>query len=149
PITLTTTGGPITFAVNTTSLGTITATATETGSNGDDATVNAGVTVQGMGNVTIRAGDNVVLQTGSLAPSASGTVSLIAGFGDTGDNIGALILNGTINIAGGQTLTLQALQDITLGAPLNYATSTVNLTSTKGAIIDGNDPPTGTNNITA
>src|SRR5262249_37517998 len=47
PIPLATTGGPITFAVDTTSLGTITATATETGSNGDDVTVNAGVTVQG------------------------------------------------------------------------------------------------------
>jgi hypothetical protein len=148
-VVLATTGGPITFAVNTSSAGALTATATETGAPGDDVTVNAGITVQANANVLLQAGDNIALQTGSTVASTTGTVTLTAGFGDTGDNLGALILNGTVTIAGGQTLNLTALQDITLGAPLNYPTSTVKLTSTKGAIIDGNDPPTGTNNVTA
>src|SRR5262249_39631449 len=147
--TLTTTGGPITFAVNTSSKGPLTATATETGAAGDDATVNAGVTVQGDGAVAIRAGDNVVLPTGSVGQSATSTRSLPAGFGATGDTCGSRVLNGTVSIPGGTALSLTALQDITLGAPLNYSGSTVNLTSTKGAIIDGNDPPTGTLNVVA
>ena len=148
-VTLSTTGGPIRFAVDATSTGTLTATATETGAAGDDVTVNAGVTVKGGSDVTLRAGDNIVLNTGSVVQSVNGTVSLTAGFGDTGDNLGALVLNGTVSISGGATLALTALQDITLGALLNYPGSNVSLTSTKGSIIDGNDPPAGTPNVFA
>src|SRR5262249_29288829 len=71
------------------------------------------------------------------------------GFNDV-DGIGALILNGAISAGAGTTLNLTAVQDITLGgAALNFPTSTVNITSTQGGIIDGNDPPVGTNNVTA
>src|SRR5262249_31425526 len=69
------------------------------------------------------------------------------GFGDTGDNSGSLVLNGTIVISPSTALTLTALQDIVLGAPLNYPGSTVTLTSSKGAIVNG--APAGTVNVTA
>src|SRR5262249_1780370 len=141
--------GPITFAVNTSSVGDLTVSAGESGSPGDNLTVNTGVTAStSAGNIVLQAGDNLVVQSGATV-SASGSLTLTAGFTDV-DGIGALTINGTITAGAGTTLNLTAVQDITLGGPgLNFPTSTVNITSTQGAIVDGNDPPTGTNNITA
>jgi hypothetical protein len=87
--------GGLTFASNTTSAGTFIATATESASLGDDVTVNSGVIVQSTGgNLTLNAGDNINLLTGSTA-KASGTVSLNDGFNDTDGNAVATI-QGTI-----------------------------------------------------
>ena len=60
---------PFTFAIDFTSAGTVTATATETNDPGtfaDVLTVNAGITVQSTGgNVVLQAGDDVVLGAGA------------------------------------------------------------------------------------
>ena len=146
--TLATTGGPLTFAVNTSSNGTLTATAGDTGAVGDNLTVNSGVTVSAgpAAALILRAGDDIILQPNSIV-SAGGAVTLIAGFGDL-DGRGALTLLGTITGGSGSTVSLSAIENVNLGT-LNFPLSTVNVTSTQGAIIDGNDPPTGTNNITA
>ena len=100
---------PLTFAVDTTSPGTISATASETvppTPNVDNVTVNVGVTVKSTGgDVVFRAGDNVVLQSGSLVKSDTGNVTLTAGFGDN-DGEAAIALNGSVF---GSTVDLEPL----------------------------------------
>jgi hypothetical protein len=133
---------PMTFAVNTTSAGTITATTTETGSEAgsplpppdDDLTVNSGVTVRSTGgDVTFNSGDSIVLQVGSVVQSDTGAVNLTIGIGDN-DNDAVFVLNGTINAG---TLNLTASGNIYLDAsPLNMPGSTVTITSTGGGIFD-------------
>lgn len=150
--TLVTQGGPVTFEVGLTSVGAVTVTAGDTGAVGDNVTVNSGQTIgtSGAANVTLQAGDDVVLQSGS-AVNAGGSVTLAAGFGDSGDGKGALVLQGSITAGAGTTIALSAIQDVTLGgASINVGgAGTINVTTTQGAIIDGNDPPTGTTNLTA
>jgi hypothetical protein len=152
--TLTTAGatGPLalTFAVNTTSTGTLTATAGEINDApvwADNLTVNPGVTVEVTGgNLVLQAGDSINLQLGGVVTCDTGTVTLTAGFNDL-DGFGALNLPGTINSPAAD-LTLQALNDIVIGT-VNAAGHTVTVTTTTGQITDGNDPPAGTLNITA
>ncbi len=81
---------PMTFAVNTTSSGTISATTTETGSENvtplpppdDDLTVNSGVTLQSTGgDVDLTSGDSIIEQPGSVL-KANGTVNTTVGMGD-------------------------------------------------------------------
>jgi uncharacterized repeat protein (TIGR01451 family) len=145
---------PITFAIDTSSNGSYSATTTETATENvtplpppdDDITVNSGVTVQSVnGDVTFTAGDSITLQAGSTvqANTATGTASLTAGSGDV-DNDAVLTLHGTIN---GFNIFLTAPSDICIGV-LN-AGGTVSVTSTNAGILDCNDPPTSTNNITA
>lgn len=87
---------PLTFGVDTTSAGTLTATAGESGAANDDLTVNAGVTVRSTGgNTVLRAGDSVVLAAGSTARSDAGDVTLISGLLDS-DGIGNIQLAGSI-----------------------------------------------------
>jgi hypothetical protein len=145
---------PLTFAVNTTSSGTLTATTTETASESttplpppdDDVTVNSGVTVESTGgDVIFTSGDSIITQSGSVLKSDTGTVTLNVGVGDN-DNDAQLILDGTISTATGFNLTSSG--DICLGT-IDAPGQTVTVTSTNGAIFDCNDPPTGTNNITA
>src|SRR5205807_9470186 len=69
---------------------------------------------------------------------------LTAGVGDV-DNDAALILGGTVQ--GGTDITIVSPGDICVGTLT--AAGTVSITSTTGAILDCNDPPTGTLNITA
>jgi fibronectin-binding autotransporter adhesin len=145
--------GPLTVASNIIMGGTIalatTETATEIGTPlpppDDDLTVNAGVTVESTGgNVIFTSGDSIVLQAGSLVKSDAGSVTLTAGVGDD-DNDAALILGGPVQ--GGTDITIVSPGDICVGTLT--AAGTVSITSTTGAILDCNDPPTGTLNITA
>jgi hypothetical protein len=149
-----TAASPITFAVNTTSSGTITVTTTETATEtttslpppDDDITVNAGVTVESTaGDVNFTAGDSITMAAGSVVQSDTGALTFKAGIGDV-DNDAVLNLLGTLSSS--TTLTLQAPGDITIGT-INAPGQTVTITSTNGAILDGNDPPDGALNITA
>jgi hypothetical protein len=101
---------PVTFAVNTTSAGTITANAVDdtAGPNNDNVTVNAGVTLQSTGgDVDFNAGDDIVI-TATATVSASGNVTFNSAFNDN-DNEGMQTLNGTVS-AGAATgiVTLNA-----------------------------------------
>jgi len=149
-----TASSPLTFSVDTTSKDTLTATAVENPAMiaGDDLTVFGGVTVESTGgDVILRAGDSIVLQPGSTVQSGTGNVSLLAGFGDN-DGFGSLILNGDIfpatvlNLSAKEDITLTQAGDINLGSLDAGALNTVTVTSTTGAIIDGN---AGADNITA
>src|SRR5262245_51017941 len=110
---------PMTFAINTTSAGTLTATATETvppTPNVDNVTVNAGITVQSTGgDVVFQAGDNVVINATAQVLAPTGNVSFTSGFGDN-DNEGAQTLDGTISASattGVVALNLSAQQGAT------------------------------------
>jgi filamentous hemagglutinin family protein len=71
---------PLTFAVDTTSVGSLTASAGESPALGDDLTVNAGVTLRSIaGDVLLIAGDNVLTGLGSTVLSDTGDLTLIAG----------------------------------------------------------------------
>src|SRR5205085_358433 len=110
---------PITFAVNTSSAGTLTATATETvppTPNVDNVTVNAGITVQSTGgDVVFQAGDNIVINATAQVLATAGNVSFTSGFGDN-DGEGAQTLDGTLSASaatGVVTLNLSAQQGAT------------------------------------
>lgn len=136
---------PLTIAANVNSVGSVTLTAGEISDSptfADDLTVNTGITVSSTADVTLQAGDDIILQTGSVVSGVN--VSIVAGFGDL-DNHGGLTLDGTINATG--TLTLSAYDSIALGSLSSGGN--MSITSTNGAITDGNDPPDGTLNITA
>lgn len=91
---------PITFAVDTTSAGTRTATATESPTvNFDNITVNPGVTVSSTnGNVVFQAGDRIILNgtVRALGAAPGGSITLVSGFGDT-DSDGGITLNGVVS----------------------------------------------------
>ncbi len=90
---------PITFAVNTSSVGSLLAQAIESvTTNFDHITVNGGVTVESTaGDVTFEAGDNVVISATATvrANAAGGDVTLDSGFGDV-DSDGSMTLDGAI-----------------------------------------------------
>ena len=107
--------------------GDVTLTAGETNDPGifaDKLTVNAGVTVRSTGgNVTLQAGDDVVLNTGSLvqANTAGRTVTLTAANGDL-DAEGAIVVNG-VNSVVATNLAMTALNGI--GSAANPVVTTV------------------------
>jgi hypothetical protein len=152
--TLTTAGAAgtlaFTFAVNVTTTGTITATAGEIADFpvcAQNLTVNTGVTVRSTaGNVVLQAGDDIVLAAGSVVQSDNGSVTLTAAFNDA-DGCGALKLFGSI-ISPNSDVTLSSANDICVGT-ISAPGHVVTITSTTGQIIDCNDPPAGTLNITA
>ncbi|HEX2824854.1 MAG TPA: filamentous hemagglutinin N-terminal domain-containing protein [Burkholderiales bacterium] len=123
------THSPLTFAVDTTFAGDMTLDATESAAAGDDITVNAGVTVKSTGgNLTLRAGDNVKLLSGSkvLTEAAGKTVTLLSSFNDT-DGAGAITLDtatiatngGDIQLTGGtRTPDADPNVNLTLGSVL-------------------------------
>ncbi len=135
---------PITISDNVISSGSVTMDALETSDPGvwaDVLSVGANVTVQSTASsVTLRAGDDLTTAAGSLIDGAT-NVTLRAGFNDV-DGRGDLILNGAVTTGG--TLDLSSYGDLTIGALT--ASGTVTLTSTSGAIIDGNGNAT---NVTA
>lgn len=133
-----TAASPLTFAVNTISNGDLLATATEISDAlvfADKLTVIAGVTVQSTGgNVTLQAGDDVVLNTGSVIQSNLGFVTLTAAFGDLDAEGGINMGGGTIQA--GTNVTLTALNDILLSTVTAGAAGTVTITSTAANILD-------------
>ena len=111
--------GPLTFAVNTSSEGTLTATATDGAViNTENITVNSRVTVESTsGDVLFEAGDRIILNATAIvrSTSAGGNVTLESGFGDI-DGDGAMTLDGTVSAgatSGVVTLDLQAQQGAT------------------------------------
>jgi hypothetical protein len=106
----------------------------------DDLTVNGGVTVRSNGgNVNFTSGDSVLIQAGATVRSdvaATGTVSLLAGVGDT-DNDAVLTVNGTISAA---NIVLQVPGDFVL--PSLTASNSISVTSTGGNILDDADETT-------
>jgi hypothetical protein len=113
---------PVTFAVNTTSIGTLTATANETAPaapNVDNVTVNAGVTVQSTnGDVVFQAGDNIDVSATASVLALNGNISLTSGFADN-DGEGAQTLDGTIqanNATGIVTINVSGTQGATQAA---------------------------------
>jgi hypothetical protein len=98
---------PIIFSVNTTSAGTLTATATDSAATGDDITVNANITVQSTaGDVNLRAGDNVTLNAGSLV-QAAGAINIAVDFGNADPGVGgtATFAGASLSAPGGATVT--------------------------------------------
>lgn len=98
------TSSPITFAVNTSSAGSLTATTSETASEtttplpppDDNVAVNPGVTVQSTGgDVTLRAGDAIVINSAAQVLAPAGNIDLRSGSGDN-DNDASMTLNGTV-----------------------------------------------------
>ncbi len=154
--------GPVTFAVNTSSGGNLTANATEDAGAlaTDDVTVNAGVTVQSTaGDVTFNAGDDIVITaTGVVqATAANGDVTLNSGVADN-DNVGTQTLDGTVSAnttngvvtldlnadgsatqAGTGTITANGLRLLGTGADGSFAlaTSTTNDVNTVAAATTG------------
>ena len=124
--TLTAAGG-LTFAVNITSAGTLTATSTETTGAADGLTINGGVTIQSTtGNVVLQAGDLIDLRAGAAIQANAGSITLETGFGDN-DGSGAVTLSGTLTAAS----TPAALGGI------GVDTFTINTVSVSGLTLDG------------
>ncbi len=130
---------PITFAVNTTSAGPLTATSSETSTEtttplpapDDDITVNAGVTVESTGgDVNLTSGDSIVMQSGSVVKSDTGNVNLRAGSGDN-DNDASMSLNGSIQASG--TVAITSPGNVCVGS-ISDPNGTVTINSTGGAI---------------
>jgi hypothetical protein len=133
-----TTLSPLTALSNVIMAGDVTLTAGETDDDpacADDLTINGGVTIQSTGgNVTLQAGDDIILGSGSTL-SAAATVSLVAGFGDL-DGCGEIFDNGaTFNVGVG--LAFCVVGDFNVGA-INMPGKTVSIRSETGAILDGN-----------
>jgi hypothetical protein len=133
---------PLTFAVNTSSSGTLSATTTEPASETtgpeENITVNMNVAVESVGgDVDLTAGDSISTDSGSLLLATNGTVDLTAGMGDT-DTDAVLTIGGTISAA---NITLSSPGDV--GVNGLSATGTVTVTSTNGAILDTGDPTGG------
>ena len=100
---------PITFAVNTTSAGTLTAQALETAAvNTDNITVDAGVTVESTGaDVVFEAGDRIIVNNTAVVHTGGGNVTFDSGSGDT-DSHGSMTLDGTVSAGTRVTLDLNA-----------------------------------------
>ncbi|HEX2725744.1 MAG TPA: hypothetical protein VHN20_07990, partial [Beijerinckiaceae bacterium] len=126
---------PLTFAVNTTSVGSATYTAGETNdgpTGADDLTITGTSAVNvTAGDLTLNAGDDIILQSGAQA-TASGNVVVTAGSGDL-DTIGGIDSTGTIQ---GGDVSLTALGEIRPGRII--ATGTASLTSINEGIRDSN-----------
>ena len=90
---------PITFAINTSSVGPLSATAGESlpaAPGVDNVTVNAGVTVQSTASgVFFLAGDDIVINSTGAVQAPNGNVDFRAGFSDN-DNEGLITLNGSV-----------------------------------------------------
>lgn len=136
---------PLTIGANITMAGSFTFTAGETDDDpvcADDLTINAGVTVQSTGgSVTLQAGDEII-NNGTV--QAATTITEVAGFNDL-DGCGEIVHNTNL-IA--PTIQLTGLEDVCIDT-INQPSSTVMATSTGGDILDCNDPPAGTLNVTA
>ena len=103
------TASPINFAVNVTTGGPLTVTATDSGpTHFDNITVNPGVTLQATsGDVALQAGDDVTIGSGAAVRAIAGNVDLHAGAGDA-DGEGLITLNGAVSAMGTVALNVNA-----------------------------------------
>ncbi len=122
-----TTASPLTVDINTTTAGTLTLTAGETGDGGvfaDDLTVNAGVTVRSTGaDVVLNAGDDVVLGGSVVALT---TVTIRAGSGDLDAGGSVADANGGLVNVSAATLDVTAIgNDAATAIDLDTTVTTV------------------------
>src|SRR5205823_1509974 len=124
------------------------------GTAGAIGNTNAGTDVT-VTNLALRSGGGITLDTavtnlafnntgGAIVILNTGALTINAGFGDL-DDCGDIIINGTIS---GSPINLITDDDYCVQT-LNLPGQTVHITSVNGAILDCNDPPTGTLNVTA
>ena len=129
---------PVAFFVDTTSAGTLTATAVEdNGPNIDNISVNPGVTVTSTGgDVVFLAGDDIDIN--GTVQSLAHDVDLRAGFGDT-DGEGVIDINGTVAAVATVTLNVIAT-NAALPAGTDIATETATGTITAAGLLLLNFP---------
>jgi len=86
-------GSPQVISADITAPGAILEAAGETAGPGDDLTVESGVTIHSTGsNVTLRAGDNILISAGSTIQAAT-TINITANFNDdAADTTGAIVV---------------------------------------------------------
>jgi Ca2+-binding RTX toxin-like protein len=127
---------PLTFAANVTTAGTTSYEAGETAdgpTGADDLTINGGIKVEvTAGDLTLMAGDDIILETGAQA-IASGNVFLLAGNGDA-DNLGRIESRGLIQ--GLNVTIVGAFGGILAGRVVAITRATLN--EPNGAILDSN-----------
>ncbi|HXJ63305.1 MAG TPA: hypothetical protein VNN79_06085, partial [Actinomycetota bacterium] len=103
--------------------------------------INPGVTVQSTGgSLSFNAGDDFINNGTALAAN---NINVTAGASDL-DGCGAVLHTGTLQAP---NVKVDAIQDICVDS-IGQAGSTVLLSSTGGAVVDCNDPPAGTTNVT-
>jgi Ca2+-binding RTX toxin-like protein len=127
----------VTISTNTTSPTSLTfTTVTDTPdfpTGADDVTINSGVTVSvTAGDLTMVAGDDIVLQSGSQA-IASGSVLFVIGTGGDTDGIGSIDSEGLVQ---GTSVTFVGFQGIRAGRVV--ASTQAILNEPNGAILDSN-----------
>jgi autotransporter-associated beta strand protein len=130
--------GPITIASDVVLAGDVALTAEETADEpicANTLTVNSHVAVQSTsGNVSLNAGDDVILESGSSVIAAK-NLALNAGFTNL-DNCGDLIILSPVALSAGNNLDICVLGDLFVTG--FAAGGTVSLRSHEGAIIDDN-----------
>ncbi|MEH6829476.1 MAG: calcium-binding protein [Sulfitobacter sp.] len=99
----TTASSPITVASDILAAGDITLTASESAPEDYDIlTVNADISViSSGGDITLRAGDHIVVSSGALVDAVQGDISFTSDFNDIGTGGGDITVTGAVN-AGGQ-----------------------------------------------
>lgn len=138
------TPGSLTVEVDTASVGDLTLTVGDTRDTlavDQSLTVKTGTTLQSTeGNIVLRVEDDIALESGSTIQLSLGSVTIAAGYDDL-DGRGAI--TGAGNFSAATTLDLSAIQDLSIGS---LSATNITLTTTGGAILDGNG---STVNITA
>ncbi len=140
--------GPITFAANVYSGLALQVSANETANEGanppeDDVIIDSHINVGAGSKINISAADHISIAAASnlVAPG----VSLTAGVGDT-DSDSSIDALGWIAAADYAVLVSDG--DLRINS-INSPGAIVTLVSNHGAILDANDPPVGTNNVTS
>ncbi len=121
-----TASSPVTFAVDTSSAGTLTVNSTDSADAGDDITINAGVTITSTGDdVVLNSGDTVVMTDTSTISATNGTIFInLDGFNASHVDTGA------------EFTSLGTYDTPTLIINSNDAVDTINLVSNDGVTND-------------
>ncbi|MBI1918387.1 MAG: hypothetical protein HYS12_27160, partial [Planctomycetes bacterium] len=149
--------GPNAADLSASGTGNITLRSNDAVTLGANAVLQSGLAASGGGTITLQSNFNDVNGTDNIVLGANSQIltrgSIVLNADPDGNGVGGAIVLGAGSFLGApggglaNTIILIAAGDITLSDL--RATNLVSVTSTGGAIIDGNDPPTGTNNITA
>ncbi|MGZ0167654.1 MAG: beta strand repeat-containing protein, partial [Planctomycetales bacterium] len=121
--------------------GNILLTASDSGVAGDDLTVATGVSITaagGSGNITLNAGDNVVLNgTAAVSVAGAGIVTVAADAGSVDAGGAITMADGSTVMSGSGLIDLDATNDVTLGGLVT--TGNVTIDTTSGQVLDGGD----------